>query len=234
MTKILHAGVSNSLRLILLIALLINTAWAQDATSPTTKDETSARTLVRLDSLSARLNELTVNRIEFLESRGGSVSALSDDDKILLQEMDAEIEQLSDAFELIALGDVDVGSFSSAETDSPFNWQQELTEVAAPIVDSIKNVTEKPRQLSKLRDAVSKNRRQLQIADQAIATIDRQTKLPLTEPTQKKLLAIRSEWESLRQSVEDQLVTTRIDTFASRHCRVCCLARDASHLVVCD
>jgi len=205
MNNILHRVI----RILAMLALLQSAApfaLAQEAGSTAPGQENSARTIQRLDSLSPRISELQDNRAAFITERGPSVSDLSDPDKIQLQEMDAEIEQLSNAFELIALGDVDTAAFA-ATSNEPFNWQQELTEVAAPIVDSIKNVTEKSRQLGVLRDAVAKNKQQIRIANQAITTIDKQTELPITGPALEKLQGIRSSWEAQRQSIEDQLVT---------------------------
>ncbi len=181
-------------------------ASTQEQAPSTSSASGSARALQRLDSLSARLSQLSERRQAFITDRGGVISDLNAADTSELQDLDTEIEQLTIAFETIALGDIDVTAFD-AKQDQPFNWQQELSEVAAPIVDSIKNVTEKPRQISSLRSAIDKNQRQIQIADQAIDSLRSQSESPLTESSVVRMGTMLTEWESLRQRAEDQLVS---------------------------
>jgi len=79
-------------------------------------------------------------------------------------------------------------------------------EIAAPIIDSVKDITERPRQLSELRAAVELGNLQIQTSDQALVAVQERMQLPLPEPVINQLNSISAEWESRRQSASDQLV----------------------------
>ncbi len=194
----------------LFVAFLVLSAGAsaQDIpspTSPTTASAYAPKVVLRLETLSNRINELQAARTELLAQNGNSVASLNDAQTIQLQELNAELVEVRESFALLALSDVDASVFEQ-NPEEDFNWQQELSDVAAPIVDSIKNVTEKSRQLSELRADIDRNEQQIAEASRAIQILSSQSDTTMTTSLVEELATIKSDWEDRLQTAQDKLL----------------------------
>jgi len=134
----------------------------------------------------------TVRRIARLESLSTRIAALRAERAEFLADNSGAASALSEANRL----QLRVLDTELAQLSETFD-----------IVDTIKNVTEKPRQIAILRDAAERNRRQIGIAEQAINTLERQSALSVTATTKAELESVLSDWFSTKQNLEDKLVT---------------------------
>jgi hypothetical protein len=203
--------ISTQLMARLFVALFIvsTVASAQDtpsATSTTADTEFSPKVILRLETLSNRITDLQAARTALLAENNNAIASLNETQMQQLQELDAELLEVRESFALLALGDVDESVFEqNAEED--FNWQQELSDVAAPIFDSIKNVTEKSRQLSELRADIDQNELQIKEASRAIRILSSQSDAAMTPSLTAELSAIKADWEDRLQTAEDKLLS---------------------------
>lgn len=79
--------------------------------------------------------------------------------------------------------------------------------MAAPIVDPIKNVTEKSRQLTELRADIDRNQQQIAEAPRAIQILNSQSDNRTTTALVEELAAIRSDWEDRLETAQDKMLS---------------------------
>lgn len=183
---------------------------AEPIDTPITSDtpDTSDRTTLRLQALSNRLSSLESQRQQFIDEYGRDISELNSSELVRLQTLDADIAEVQESFTLVALGTVDVSNFADQE-EQPFNWQQELSDVAAPIIESVKGLTQKSQQMNDLRNIIARKQEQKSTAENAIAAFEQRKELPLTEATLQKLDASIGEWSLKLQTVDDRLSSSQ-------------------------
>ena len=58
-----------------------------------------------------------------------------------------DIQQLRNTLEIIAIGGIDTSLFQEVENEQDNDWRQDITLIAQPVVDSLKELTDKPRKL---------------------------------------------------------------------------------------
>jgi DNA repair exonuclease SbcCD ATPase subunit len=85
------------------------------------------------------------------------------------------IGELTVSFENIAVGGANLRNLTDAE-DSKLDWRDELLQITRPLLNSLKEATEKPRRIEELRSAINLYQQQLDItrkATESIALFDR-------------------------------------------------------------
>jgi hypothetical protein len=95
-----------------------------------------------------------------------------------------------------------------------FDWQQELEQVVRPLLDELKQLTERPRTIERLRGEKTRAENQLQIADKAIGRLEtalQQVEAPAVTQALKKVL---EQWRDHYEEAENRL--QRINTQLER------------------
>jgi small-conductance mechanosensitive channel len=92
------------------------------------------------------------------------------DIKKRLEELPKSIEALNRSFEQIALGGIDMNTFSE-QPEVKFDWKDELIEITRPLFGSLKDLTEKPRKIEQLRQQIERLQQQLEVVERALASI---------------------------------------------------------------
>lgn len=101
--------------------------------------------------------------------------AEEDEKKDLQQEIDdlkTDIKQLNQSFEQIIIGGLDLDPFSDVP-EQPFDWKEELILATKPIIDALKDLTEKPRKIEKLRGDINQLQEQRHLIELALGAIAR-------------------------------------------------------------
>jgi len=124
---------------IMLIALHVGTVSAQSAEQPVNDRGTQLKVVQSV--LEAKLVARTQLREKIVTSLPSDVSDLEND----LQKINAEITDLRNSFEQIAVGPIDLGLFGNESND--FDIQSEMTQVMMPIIRNLQSLTEKPRKI---------------------------------------------------------------------------------------
>lgn len=86
-----------------------------------------------------------------------------------------------------------------------FDWQQELEEVIRPLLDELKQLTERPRTIERLRGEQTLAENQLQIAEKAIGRLEntlQQVEAPAVTQALKKVL---EQWRDHYEEAENRL-----------------------------
>lgn len=90
--------------------------------------------------------------------------------QVKLDQLATEIENLKATFEQIAIGGISLESFGQIESE--FNWKQELVLITQPVLESLKDLTEKPRKTERLRSIIADRNLQAKEIERAIASIN--------------------------------------------------------------
>jgi len=86
-----------------------------------------------------------------------------------LDKVNAEIKNLKQSFEQVAIGGVSLEAFG--EEEKLFDWKKELVLITQPVLESLKGLTEKPRKTERLRAIISERNVQVGEIEQAIKTV---------------------------------------------------------------
>lgn len=175
--------------LFVLLLLLTSVAFADTqgdekvlATQVETKEELLAKESLRVveqkkqqsaleslestqQALKEKSSELTTLQREFKAADQSAKTGI----QLTLDKVNAEIKNLNQSFEQVAIGGVNLAFFGKEE---PFDWQKELVLITQPILESLKGLTEKPRKVERLRTIISDRNLQVDEIDKAIKTIN--------------------------------------------------------------
>ncbi|MEZ5582728.1 MAG: hypothetical protein R3F37_08160 [Candidatus Competibacteraceae bacterium] len=118
--------------------------------------------------------------------------------------MQKTIEQLNTSFERIAVGGIDLSIFSE-QPEEKFNWQEELIEITRPILNSLRELTDKPRKVEELRSQINRQEDQLEVIDKALNSIASLQKQSLPPRIDEKLKQLAANWQQRRNDTEQAL-----------------------------
>lgn len=148
-----------------------------------------------LKSITAEIEQITkaLNRVPEIER-----PALDEKLKGLLQRRD----ELEADFGSIATG-IDPTDYDQS-TDEPFVLSDELDTLLRPIIEELKDLTEKPREIEKLRGELSHWRKRLAITQGALANLE---KLPpdLSDELKVLIAESRKTWGERQKAAENRI-----------------------------
>jgi hypothetical protein len=108
---------------------------------------------------------------------------------------ETDLTNLRTSFENIALGGLDLGVFNTEQAGAKFEWQQELQVILEPLFESLKQATEKPRQIERLNGQIALLEARIDIARKALANVEKIPDGSLDKPTGERLENMRKNWE---------------------------------------
>ncbi len=187
---------------LLMSCMVLPSSWAQQAATPQATQtesiptQSDASTTSKLERLEYIQNVLT-KKLEDRRAVGARISAANEQDKADLarqaDDLTHDIEQLRNTLETLATGGVDTSLFVAGNPADESDWRKDITLIAQPVLDSLKELTEKPRKLKELGDLIILRQKEAEVAsaaldnlsplikqnpqDQLAASLDRLTKL---------------------------------------------------------
>jgi len=179
---------------ILFIALHAGLAASQ-STETTTNDRGTQLEVVQ-SVLEAKLLARAQLRDKVVTSLPADVAELENN----LKRINAEIVELRNSFEQIAVGSVDLGLFDNESAN--FDIQSEMTQVMMPIVRNLQSLTEKPRKIEAHRIKIERTKAQLAATNRALSSITHSISLSSDEPTKNALQKLQINWTDRAQELE--------------------------------
>jgi len=180
--------------LLLLITFYTGFAYSQSNDLLSTNDRNSQLKIVQ-SVIESKLVDRKDIRAKINAAQPDEVAEFEED----LLQINKEISDLRDSFELIAVGSVDLGVFGT-KGDS-FNIKNEMTQVMMPIIRNLQSLTEKPRKIEALRTQIYTTKEQLSAANEAVRYITQSLMLADDEPTQKSLKDLQTDWNNRAQEL---------------------------------
>jgi small-conductance mechanosensitive channel len=177
---------------------------AQLKPAPIPPSEQENATLQTLVSIRETLDEL---RVEQAAKRQALARAKGEEQKAALS---TEIAALGDraaslerSFESISTG-ADLEAVSAKKIEK-FEINSQIQDILSPILQELKNLTERPREIERLRGQVEFLKARLPVIQAALAKLDRMAEVNRDRAVQKLLDAVRKSWESREQQVGGEL-----------------------------
>jgi archaellum component FlaC len=120
-----------------------------------------------------------------------------------IESLETNIESLQSSFEEIALGGADQSVFQEQKTDE-FDWREEVLQIFRPLLEELKELTEKPRAIEKLRSQHALLQRQEVAAAQALTHLTKLQAMDLGEPAETRIAGIEKEWRKRLDDIREQ------------------------------
>ena len=202
--------------LVVALTLTFQTALAQStsddlATSAIVAEQ--SQTVRRLLAIYEALEDRRERLRELLEQLQTADSA---ERPGIEQQIDSHREtilQLRASFEKTAAGGTIIPESSTAQ-EQPLVWHEELAQIARPILNSLKEATEKPRRIAELRAAIELYQQQLDATRRASESLSQLRQREVPVPVSRGLDEISTNWEQRTRDLESSLGIAR-DELAS-------------------
>ena len=158
---------------------------------------------IRLDELARLLQKKIEQRAELEKSLAGKTDEISADQQTILNNLNRDIGNLSATFEMIALGNTDTALLTSPDSVQT-DWRQDLLDILNPLIESLKSITKRPRQVAEARDTVYRNEARLQITQQAVSELEAIPAESLDANTASRIADLLSKWRDEQAQYEQQ------------------------------
>ncbi len=199
--------------LLLLLALWnAGPLWGQEtgATSspaPTSREQELLERLTELDQI---LSEQSVwaskLRAQLSEAKG---EAESQGLRAELQEVERILQSAGRSFESIVTGGADLKRFAAAPSET-FDWQNDLLVILEPILHSLKELSEKPRSIDRLRKTQEFYQLRLEQIERSLAQLRKWSALGSSPEVSDRLSLIRERWEERQEETRRGLEVAEI------------------------
>lgn len=120
-----------------------------------------------------------------------------------IQELSQRLTELKRDFESIASG-VDLEKFA-ARPAKTFNWQEEIQVIFGPIIEELKAITARPREIEELRSQIAYYEKRLPMIDTAIENIQTRIDLATARLLKNELTELQKTWEETKKDMSNQL-----------------------------
>ena len=209
MLSIRYAG---SVLCICLVLVCSSFSFAQPTPAPpgTSSGTPSTEAVQRLEaiqeSLASKQDQLDALRSQLKAASDSPVKAELEQQ---IAQLDADIKDLNRSFIQIALGGIDMNVFEDSAAEQPFDWRKELTQIVRPVLDALKELTEKPRRIDRLKTEIAETQDQLQAIHKARTALELLSGQPLPDAIQEKIKALAAVWEQREKDTLQELEVNR-------------------------
>ncbi len=121
-----------------------------------------------------------------------------------INELTKRLETLERDFESIATG-IDLETFTARPRKS-FDWKEEIQDVLGPIIEELKRVTARPREIERLRSEVAFYEKRLPLVKSAIKNVNLLKAHATTQELKNQLTDLEKSWIEKEKEIANQLV----------------------------
>lgn len=179
---------------------------------PVAASPSSAEERAKLERLGYIQTVLT-RKLQERSSLGESIEAANEQDKDDLRRqadtLTSDIQQLRTTLETIATGGVDTSLFVTHEVEEEGNWREDVALIAQPVIDSLKDLTEKPRKLAELNDTIALRQQELDTAEEALRNLRPSLELEPQGELATSLQRLTRVWEGRKTDAESAIDIAR-------------------------
>ena len=164
--------------------------------------------MTRLDELARLLEKKVTQRNTLKQSLADADEPTKAREKNTLDDLNRDIAKLSSTFEIVALGSTDTSLFSVSD-DEETDWRQDLVDILDPLIESLKSVTERPRQLAELRDTIFTNQTRLAVAEEALTELQGIDPTTLDTAAESRIAELVVKWKDEQEQMNQELLVSR-------------------------
>ena len=203
-------------------------AIAQEQAGPDTSSEATSSATEAADTLQdspdLQTRDVSLARLQYIQNvlsdkiaerslLGERIEQANEQDKADLRrqadDLTYDIQQLRNTLEIIAIGGIDTSLFQEVENEQDNDWRQDISLIAQPVVDSLKELTDKPRKLKELNDSISLQQSELDIANKALANLQPELDKNLQGDLKISLDRMHDIWSSRRDDARSGIDIAR-------------------------
>ena len=118
-----------------------------------------------------------------------------------------KLAQLRENFNEVATG-IALDQATSKKGEVELDWRQRILDLLSPVLNEVRRLTTRPRELSQLRTQIERDQEQLRLAQTALDNLDKLTEQISDPALAPDLQRLRREWEARRQDLSTQLSIT--------------------------
>ncbi|ASJ70761.1 hypothetical protein [Granulosicoccus antarcticus] len=156
---------------------------------------------IRLDELARLLQKKVDQKVELEKTQTDKTEELPADKQTVLSNLNRDIGNLSAAFEMIALSNTDTALLNDPDAVKT-DWRQDLLDILNPLIESLKSITKRPRQVAEARDTVYRSEAQLQITHQAVSELEAIPADSLDANAASRIADLLSKWQDEQAQYE--------------------------------
>ena len=195
--------------LLLLVASPVHVAMAQDQAQEQVESSGLVDLQVtRLDELSRLMEKKIVQRDSLRQALSGVPETEMLKERATLADTQSDIARLRTTFELVALGSTDTSLLTQSE-EPDTDWRQDLVQILDPLIESLKSLTKRPRQLAELRDAIFTSQTGLDVARQALAELQAIPAEGMDEAAADRVAELVVKWQDEQEQLEQELLVSQ-------------------------
>lgn len=182
---------------------------SDNTAAPPDQTQNTAVALKRLEYIQTVLSQ----KIDERSNLGEAIQAANEQDqedlRVQAEDLSEDIKQLRNTLETTAIGGVDSSLFAPVEEAKDGNWREDIALIAQPVIDSLKDITEKPRKLKELADRIDLRQQELSAATQALDNLT-----PLADKAPEGDLAtslnrLVKQWQDRRDDATSDIAIAR-------------------------
>jgi hypothetical protein len=114
-----------------------------------------------------------------------------------------QIDLLKKDFESVATG-IDIEKFM-AQPAKIFDWREQIQEIIGPIIEELKAITARPRELEKLRSEVAYYEKRLLLVNTALENVQKRINQATARLLKNQLSEVKKNWENKKKDMTNQL-----------------------------
>jgi len=145
---------------------------------------------------------------------GDRISTANEQDKADLRRdanvLTSDIAQLRKTLETIATGGIDRKLFEQKTTKEKKDWREDVSLIAQPVLDSLKEITEKPRRIKELNELIELKQKEIEASSAAIKNLKRSGIEDATQPLQASIKSLVSKWQKRQSDASDTIAVAQI------------------------
>jgi len=110
-------------------------------------------------------------------------------------ELTADVKQLRTTLEAIATGGVDRKPFETAAKNKKKDWREDVSLIAQPVLDSLKELTEKPRRIKELNELIEVKNTEIDISRTALDNLTTMAAADDSKILHESLSNLSNKWQ---------------------------------------
>jgi len=198
-------------------AVDIDDARAQTDTEETSLDKgkkpSSAQSKAKRERL-AYIQDVISQKIAERSQLGTRIEAANEQDRDDLRAqanaLTTDLVRLRKTLGSLAINGIDDSLFVQREVAEESNWREDVALIAEPVIDSLKEITEKPRRLNELNDLIVLQEQKRAIANEALQNLQSQLEIDSQDVLARSLIGIAQTWRKRRDEATNQIEIANI------------------------
>lgn len=179
-------------------------AQSGDSQAAESSQAQDAQVIRRLQAIRGSLEGKREQVRNLLETLQTADEDRREDIRQRIEKLQEEIRDLADAFERTAASGLNLRALEDSG-DETLDWRDELVQIARPILDSLKDATERPRRIAELQTTIDLYRQQLEQTRRAIESLARFDEQQPPPNVEAGLAELAAAWRRHQEDTEHAL-----------------------------